>query len=170
MKIGDRKYQIRYSDCWLTVPNDSLTVNFWTDDEKTYLITEPIKLDNTEELFSNYFQSEFSIQSIDDIDSTLLEKDVAIDIWNQKISFDTTRLLEIKKVQLIGQTSKNETVQVDTETSFCGFEILKQNEYYTQVTNIETILRTMNIQFNKLYDIENNLIRIEIKTKPNINS
>ena len=166
MKIGKRKYEIKNSDCWLVFPSTTLTVNVWTADEKTYLITEPIRLIKPQNLIIFKFKSDFLVEGIDDIDTTLLENGKAVEIWNQEIIFDDQRLFELKKVTITGRTINDDIVEVDTETTFLGFEIWKMDNYEIQVTEIENILQDISIPFETHDESENDLIRILILTEP----
>ncbi len=166
MRIGNRTYEVKKSDCWLVFPSMTLTVNIWTDSETTYLLTEPIRFNKPQNLIATQFQSQFTIQEIDDIDSTLLENDKAIEIWNQKVVFDTPSLFKIQNVCISGETINNELVKVDTKTLFLGFEVWKMEGYQNQVKEIEKILKEISIPFNTTDEAGNELIRIEIKTKP----
>lgn len=163
MRIGNRIYKIKKSDCWLVFPSITLTVNIWTDKKTTYLLTESIRFKNPQDLIATHFQSEFTIQEIDNIDSTLLENGETIEIWNQKVKFDIPNLFKFKNVSVTGETTNKEQVEINSKTVFLGFEVWKMKGYQVQVKEIENSLREMLIPFKTTYEEVNELIRIEIK-------
>ena len=162
MKIGNRNYKVKRSDCWLVFPARVLTVNVWTNQKMTYLIVEPIKFDNPQNLIVNQFQSEFLVKEIGDLDSTLLENDKAVNIWNLEVKFDSHRLFKLSKVSIKGKTENGEEVELNTETSFSGFEIWKENDYQFIVTEIESILNNISIPYKIIDEAVNDIVRIKI--------
>ncbi len=164
MRIGNRTYKVKKSNCWLVFPSMTLTVNIWTDNETTYLLIEPIKFSEPQKFIASQFQSQFTIQEIDDIDSTLLENDKAIEIWKQKVEFDVPSLFKLKKVSISGETINNDFVKVDTKTIFRGFEVWKKDGYQIQVREIEKILKKISVPFSTTNEESNELIRIKIES------
>jgi len=165
MKIGDKKYNIQSSDCWLVFPGITLTVNIWTNTPNTYLITEPIFLKEPELLLETNFQATFTIEEVENIDSTLLENDKPLEIFNQNVIFDRNNLFSLDNVRIKGNTTDDKAVQVDTKTCFSGFEIWKMEDYESYRSQIENMLRTLSVDFTTTDEIENNLIRIKIKNR-----
>jgi hypothetical protein len=167
VKVGDKKYDTKSSECWMIFPAMKLTIETWTYSENTYLITAPVSLADPVTLINSKFKSEFSIAEIDDIDSTLMVDGQSLDVWNQKVAFDCVRLFEVNHLNITGLTSNNEKVEISSTCSFNGFEIWKQDDYQQTVKQLEQILNELSIRFEKYDEVENELIRIKIKTTPN---
>ncbi|KAA5543950.1 hypothetical protein [Adhaeribacter rhizoryzae] len=164
MKIGEKEYKDITSDCWLVFPSSTLTINVWTEAPNTYLITEPIYLKELESLLESNFLADFEIKEIENIDSTLLENDIPLEIFNQVIQFNEPNLFRLKRVQIQGNTLDETIIQVDTETTFEGFEIWKMDDYKFYWNKIESSLKTIAVKFSTIDDVENNLIRIKLRS------
>jgi hypothetical protein len=162
VEIGPRQYKDKSSECWIVLPSFTLSVYVWTLFDDTYLITEPILLHEPDELLKNGFQSEFKIKSIYDIDSTLLEQNKAIELFNQSVHFNSNYLFGISSVEIEGKTINNDTVKVKTATRFDGFEIWKIDDFQTYETEIENILKERSFSFTTTHDIKNQIIKIEL--------
>lgn len=160
MEIGNRTYKDKSSECWIILPSFTLSVNVWTQLDNTYLITEPIALLDTVELLESGFESAFTIKSIEDIDSTLLEKNKAIEIFNQKVNFNSNYLFKISNVQIEGKTEDGDIVKVKIASNFHGFEIWKMDDFQSYVFTIEKVLSEKSISFTTTDEIENGIIRI----------
>ena len=168
MTIGDKVYKDLSSDCWLVYPGGTLTVNVWTVEPNTYLITEPIYLKEPEILLESNFQLNFEIKEIENIDTTLLENDKALEIFNQIAQFDKPNLFKFKRVKIQGNTADEIVLQMDTETSFYGFEIWKMDDYKFYWNKIESSLKAIGVEFSTIDEVENDLIRIKIKEQRHI--
>ena len=147
----------------MVLPSFTISVNVWTHFDDTYLITEPIALQDTDEIIESGLDSAFTIKSIEDIDSTLMEKNNAIEILNQTVNFNSNNLFKINNVEIEGKTTTGDIVKVKIATSFHGFEIIKMDNFQYHVTTIENILNDKSISYTTTDEIENGIIRIEIK-------
>ena len=171
MKIGNRKYKVKSSECWLVFregynPQESILVEVWTEKTDTYWLVGPISISNFENFFQSNFLSDFILGQIDDVDSTLMECDKAIDIWNQKVNFDQSNFFNVQNVEIHGETSDNEIIRVSSSTYFAGFEIWKTGNYLGKIKDLELPLKKLDITYLFVDETENE-IRIEIKTEPN---
>lgn len=103
MQIGDRKYQIVYSEFRIVSPGFHFSIVVWTDSPKTYFFGEPIFIENKEKLLHNY-EIETSRPKIDFMDSTIMENGVDSDFYDLQIEFDSLELFKISNAKIRGKT------------------------------------------------------------------
>lgn len=163
MQIGNRKYSIKSSDFWIVTPDLHLSLNVWTNSPKTYFIGEPIFIENSKKLISNY-EIGFPNPQIDLMDSTLLENDVDLHFNTLNIEFDNIKLFQISNVKINGETRNKEKLSVDAKTHFNGFEIWKIDNYLEIQKDFEKWLKEADIQYEIEDDKINGILFLKIKT------
>jgi hypothetical protein len=167
MKIGNKNYSIKSSEVYLVIKpgvseNLSLTIFIWCELPNTYWIVEPIELKNIKNFSEKSFRSDFKIQEIINVDSTLLVENEEINVYSQKVVFDNSNLSMLRDVKINGESFDGLICSASTSTSFSGIELWKYENYASELKKIENTLDELSINYSTVDEIDNGLIRIKL--------
>tara|TARA_B100001059_G_C17666721_1_gene492331 strand:- start:38 stop:451 length:414 start_codon:yes stop_codon:yes gene_type:complete len=126
IKIGNRNFQVKSSDFWITMPSGLLTLNLWTESPKTYLLAEPIFVQNPQELIDKFILK-FGDRKVNVKDSTLLENREELNLQELFVKFNSEKITEINEVKIRRKLILGKDITSVVKIEFKGFEIWKND-------------------------------------------
>ncbi len=108
------------------MPSGLLTLNLWTESPKTYLLAEPIFVQNPQELIDKFILK-FGDRKVNVKDSTLLENREELNLQELFVKFNSEKITEINEVKIRRKLILGKDITSVVKIEFKGFEIWKND-------------------------------------------